>query len=143
MFEKLAKPTLLTVLLAFGSFFVVVALVRWVINSEWYRGTAEQGGQATPVKNEQTALAHAFCAKQVAQRLKLDAATSSPSADYTAWDIGFNRYLVKARLDRTDQPQLPRHYLCRILYQGGQRDEPGNWEVQSIGFEDGLTDISP
>jgi hypothetical protein len=124
----------LALLWAFGCFLLVLFFVFWVLDTEFFRGTPEQGGQATPLRSEKTALAHAFCAQQVAKERRQGSAAVRTSDDYTAWDLGFNRYLVKAKIERADAPTKTRNYLCKIIWQGGNEQAPESWVVQSIEY---------
>jgi hypothetical protein len=115
---------------AFGGFFLALFLVFKVLDTELFRGDPELGGSASPIRNEMTALAHARCAEAAAKSLGRDSVRSLP--DYTAWDIGFNRYLVKAAVERPDQPGREKTYLCKVLSQGDS--EPAQWAVQSLEY---------
>lgn len=117
---------------AFGGFFLVLFVVFWVLDTELFRGDPELGGSASPISNAKTALAHARCAEAAAksQGRAADGARTLP--DYTAWDIGFSRYLVKATLEDPKAPGRGKTYLCKILDQG--EAAPGEWAVQSIEY---------
>jgi hypothetical protein len=117
---------------AFGGFFLALFLVFKVLDTKFFRGDPELGGSASPIENEKTALAHAYCAAAAAKSLGEGGSRSLPG--YTAWDIGFNRYLVKASLESPDRPGRGKTYLCKILDQGGSA--PGDWVVQSLEYLD-------
>lgn len=124
----------MAILAAFIGFFLVLFLVFEVLDTEFFRGDPDRGGEATPTRNERTALAHAYCARDATRRLDLDEAGTRALPDYTAWDMGFDRYLVRARLERTDDPVRTRQYLCKIVFQAGPGSGGGDWQVQSIDF---------
>lgn len=115
---KLSGP--LVLLAAFGGFFLALFLVFQVVDSEFFRGDPDLGGSAVAVKNAKTLEAHARCAEA--------AHAAHPPADYTAWDLGFDRYLVKVGMgDGAVRP-----YLCRALNPGGAEA----WTVQSLEYLD-------
>jgi hypothetical protein len=119
---------------AFGGFFLVLFIVFRVLNTEYFRGDPDQGGSAIPVRNEKTVLAHAYCAKSVIQRLGMNPDRARALPEYTAWDIGFNRYLVKAAVEDPDRTGRGKAYLCRLAEQEGSAS--GSWVVQSIEYLD-------
>lgn len=131
MFEK-SGPIL--TLAAFVGFFLTLFLVFRVLETEFFRGDPDLGGEATPIRNAKTALAHSSCARYAAQRLNLDATKTLALPEYTAWDLGFDRYLVKANVQRTDDPAWTQPYLCKIVFRGSQDQDAGNWLVQNIDF---------
>jgi hypothetical protein len=130
--EMYEKPGPLTLLWAFGGFFLVLFFVFWMLDTEYFRGNPDEGGQETPVRDDRAVHAHAFCARYITQQLRLDPLVSRSLPDYTVWDIGFNRYLVKAAIERADDPTQTRHYLCRILRRGGDPQTPESWTVQGV-----------
>ena len=113
--SKLSGPMILVA--AFGGFFLVLFLVFAVLDTEFFRGDPDRGGSQIAVKNAKTAAAHAHCAKKAG-------AENAPDADYTAWDLGFDRYLVKAGNGAV------KAYVCHIVNPGGTEE----WRVQSIEF---------
>jgi len=128
------KSGAMVVLVALGGFFLVLFLVSKVLDTEFFRGTPEQGGQATPIQGERAALAHTFCAQHVARQLNFGQTGTFASPQYTAWDLGFDRYLVRAQIERTNDPTGTRRYLCKIVFQGGDENDINNWVVQSVDF---------
>jgi hypothetical protein len=128
------KRALLTAVGAFGGFFLVLFFVFWALDTEFFRGDPEQGGQETPIRNEKTALAYAFCAQHVAKERRQETATAPAVEDYTAWDLGFNRYLIKAPIEHTDRPASTGNYLCRIKWRGSDEQSPDSWVVQSVEY---------
>lgn len=133
--KPLRKPSGAVIVLgALGGFFLVLFLVSKVLDTEFFRGTPEQGGQATPIHDERAALAHAFCLQSVARQLGIQQTDTFASPQYTAWDLGFDRYLVRAQIERTDDPTGARRYLCKIVFRGGDENDINNWVVQSIDF---------
>lgn len=123
-------PGPLTRLWAFGGLFFVF----WVLDTEFFRSNPGQGGQETPIHNEKTALAQVFCEQQVLNERPLDATVTRYSKDSIAWDLGFNRYLVKAATERADDLPQPRPYLCKIVWQGGNAHASDSWIVQSLEY---------
>jgi hypothetical protein len=123
---------LLIVAAAFGGFFLVLFIVFKVLNTEFFRGDPELGGSAQPIVNEKTALAFARCVERAAKDLRLAPDRSRPPAEYTAWDIGFDRYLVKATVEDGGTPPRGRTFLCKISDPGGA--EVAGWEIQSLEF---------
>jgi hypothetical protein len=117
---------------AIGGFFLLLFVAFQVLNLEFFRGDPEQGGSATPIKNEKTALAHAYCTKSAIEGLHLDPERARVLPEYTAWDIGFNRYLVKATVEDANGPGRGKTYLCKVLDQGGSGEE--NWALQSLEY---------
>lgn len=117
---------------AFGGFFLVLFIVFQILDTEFFRGDPELGGSASPIRNEKTALAHAHCAEAAARNQGQAAGEARTLPDYTAWDIGFSRYLVKATLEDPSQPGRGKTYLCKILDQG--EAAPDEWAVQSIEY---------
>jgi hypothetical protein len=126
------KSGAIIVPVALGGFFLVLFLVSKVLDTAFFRGTPDQGGKATPIHDERAALAHGFCAQYVARRLNFNQAGTHALPQYTAWDLGFGRYLVRAEIERTDDPTGTRRYLCKIVLQGGDEYDINNWVVQSI-----------
>lgn len=130
----LRKSGLLILAAAFGGFFLVLFIVFEVLDTEFFRGDPAQGGSASPIVNEKTELARSYCSKSVAQLLRVESAQLRGLPDYTAWDIGFDRYLVKASVDNPARPGQSKTYICKVL---DQRDaSPENWVVQSVEFLD-------
>lgn len=113
---KLPGPLILVA--AFGGFFLVLLLVFQVLDTEFFRGDPDLGGSAVAVKNAKTLAAHRECAREARTE-------ASPETDYTAWDLGFERYLVKVQARGAAKP-----YLCRIANPGGAE----TWTVQSLEF---------
>lgn len=128
------RSGILVLIAAFGGGVLLLFFVFAVLNTEFFRGDPEQGGSANPVANEKTATAHSFCSESVAQILHLDVALVRSRPDYTAWDIGFGRYLVKAAVENPTEPQQSKTYICKVL---DNRDaSPESWIVQSVEFLD-------
>lgn len=117
---------------AFGGFFLILFVVFKVLDTEFFRGDPELGGSASPISNERTALAHVHCAEAAAKDQGKTAGEIRSLPDYTAWDIGFSRYLVKATLENPKEPGRGKTYLCKILNQGDSAS--GEWVVQSIEY---------
>lgn len=111
-------------------FFVALFVVFKVLDTEFFRGDPEQGGSASPVRNEKTVLAYTHCAAAAAKEPGQAGARTLP--DYTAWDIGFDRYLVKATLENPGEPGRARTYICKIIDRGGAVSE--QWVVESIEY---------
>lgn len=120
-------------LAAFGGFFLVLLIVFKVLDTEFFRGDPDLGGSATPARNEKTALAHAFCAQTAIERLAWNQDRARSLPDYTAWDLGFDRYLVQAMVENSAEPGQGQTYLCKVLNQGGG-SAAGDWAVQSVEF---------
>lgn len=119
---------------AFVGFFLVLFFVFKVLNTELFRGDPAQGGSASPVANEKTALAFSYCSESVAKLLRADVGAVGKLADYIAWDIGFDRYLIKAAVSNPTQPGRSKTYICKVAAQGDAT--PGSWVVQSVEFLD-------
>jgi hypothetical protein len=129
MFEKFEKLGPGTLIVAFGGFFLAVFIVFEVLNLEFFRGDPDLGGHATPIRDGNAALAHEQCARAVSGNLGLDPQAGGGS-DYTAWDIGFGRYLVKAAVPSGGKGAAAGHYLCTVLRQADR------WAVQSLEYVD-------
>ncbi len=125
---KLSGPMMLVA--ALGGFFLVLFFVYWVLETEFFRGDPDLGGSAVAVKNGKTALAHERCARAVARDGRMDTGLPGAPADYTAWDLGFGRYLVKAQARASEAPERAKAYLCRVSNQGGAED----WTIQGIEY---------
>lgn len=120
---------------AIGGFFLLLFVVFQVLDLEFFRGDPDQGGSAIPVENEKTALAHAHCARAAIERLRLDPERARARSEYTAWDIGFHRYLVKAGVEEGQEPDRGKTYLCKIVEQDDSGAEQ-RWIVQSLEYLD-------
>ncbi|CAL1239045.1 hypothetical protein [Candidatus Methylocalor cossyra] len=112
---------------AFGGFFLVLFVVFQVTDLEFFRGDPERGGSALPVRTPSTDQAHRECTRWVVEHLRLEAGRVHSLPDYTAWDLGFDRYLVKAELAGEDGVPA-RTYLCRVRLQGEA------WAVESVEY---------
>jgi hypothetical protein len=126
--NKLTGPVLL--IAAFGGFFLALFLVFQVLDTEFFRGDPDLGGSAQPVRNPKTDLAQTHCAEAAIQQAGLDAQQWRALPEYTAWDIGFDRFLVKGAARAAQAPA--KSYLCRVLNPGGG----ASWTVQSLEFLD-------
>jgi len=113
------------VVAAFAGFFLVLFIVFKVLDTEVFRGDPELGGSASPIENAKTAQAHEVCRGAAVKQPGWE--SGRVLLDYTAWDIGFNRYLVKATLEKPDQPGRGKTYICKVSDDGG-------WTVQSLEF---------
>lgn len=130
MVFQLEKYSPLTLLAAFSGFFFVLLVTFKILDTEPFRGNVEQGGQASPVTNAMTERAHNFCALYIARsQNRQTPGEFKSSKDYLVWDLGFNRYLVKAQ-----PPGIGPAYLCKIIYRGGDSAEAKNWSLQSVDF---------
>lgn len=107
-------------------------IVFKVLDTEFFRGDPDQGGSASPVRNEKTALAHAHCSEAVSELVARDGGEAGILPGYTAWDIGFDRYLVKAVVQTPGNAGKPRTFLCKVVEQADP--PPPRWVVQSIDF---------
>lgn len=128
--NKLTGPVLL--IAALGGFFVVLFLVFQVLDTEFFRGDPDLGGSAQAVRNPKTDLAQTHCAEAAIQQAGLDAQHWTASPEYTAWDTGFDRFLVKGAAHAVPPSSQVKPYLCRILNPGGGE----SWTVQSLEFLD-------
>ena len=127
---KLTGPVLLVA--AFGGFFLALFIVFQVLDTEFFRGDPELGGSAIAIRNAKTDLAQAQCARAALRDAGMDAGNALASPDYTAWDLGFDRYLVKSQARAAGAPAQSKSYLCRILNPGGGEI----WTVQSLEYLD-------
>lgn len=130
MSNKLAGPVLLVA--AFGGFFLALFLVFQVLDTEFFRGDPDLGGSAQAVHSSKTDAAQAHCAQAAVQQAGLDASQWTAAPEYTAWDIGFDRFLVKGAVRAASSPAQAKPYLCRALNPGGG----DQWTVQSLEFLD-------
>lgn len=113
---------------------IVPTVIRVVTDTEWLRGTQEQGGESHPVENEKTAAAFSHCNHYLAstQRQVRFEFASTPDR---SWDLGFDRYMIRGIVRLTDPASglKQSEYVCRIHYNGGDDSDFENWTVS--GFE--------
>jgi hypothetical protein len=122
--SKLSGPMLLVA--AFGGFFLALFIVFLVLDTEFFRGDPDLGGSAIAAKTGKTDLAYQQCREEAAREARQELAKGTEPPDYTAWDLGFGRYLIKARLG---QPSAPgRTFLCRIAGRGD------GWTVEGMEY---------
>ncbi|MFN5745999.1 MAG: hypothetical protein ACK443_07935 [Methylococcaceae bacterium] len=118
------------VVAGFAGFFLLLFLAYLILETEFFRGDPALGGQETPLRNALTDSAHEYCDKAVLGTLRLGTQPSAAvAADYTAWDIGFSRYLVKGLVH---VPNGTRDYLCRINKKGDDPGAKANWQLESL-----------
>jgi hypothetical protein len=112
---------------------IVPMMINQVTGTELLKGTAEQGGSASPVSNDQTRQAFAICNSQMKERQQNVRLSFPPEPD-RSWDVGFGRYMIRAsvEVDNGEQPPEQRDYLCHARFNGGANDDPDNWSVDGI-----------
>ena len=128
------KSGLLILASAFGGFFLILFIVYKVLDWEFFRGDPALGGSASPVVNEKTERARDFCYESVARILQVGVAQVREQPDYTSWDIGFDRYLIKASVNDPVRPGKTKTYICKV--QGRGDSDAEGWTVQSVEFLD-------
>ncbi len=113
---------------------IVPMVIHGATETEWLRGTPEQGGDSRPVSNDKTALAFSHCNRHL-QTIEPGRRFALPSAPDREWDLGFDRYMIRASVRSADSASgtEQREYLCRIHYLGGDASDSLNWTV--AGFE--------
>jgi len=114
---------------------IVPFLVRQVTGAEWFRGSAEAGGDSVAVSNEWTHQAFLQCNKHL-ENQERGRTLVFPSTALKSWDIGFNRFMVQGSVDILENEGHAKHreYVCRIHYTGGDEADPGDWSVVGIEF---------
>lgn len=112
---------------------LVPAVVHTVTDSEWLRGTAEQGGNASPISNESTAAAYAHCNRALSIRSP-EVHLQFPDLPERSWDLGFGRFMIAglATASNEDSTTVTHRYLCRIQHLGGELAEYQNWKVDAL-----------
>jgi hypothetical protein len=114
----------------FAGFFLLLFLAYLILETEFFRGDPALGGQETPIRNALTESAHEYCDKAVWDTLRPGTQPSvAVAADYTAWDIGFGRYLVKSFVQ---VPNGTKDYLCRINQKGNDPGAKAHWQIESL-----------
>lgn len=109
-------------------------IIHAVTESEWLRGTQEEGGDAQPVTNAYTAAAFSHCTHhlQLSDPQTRFGVSTEPDR---SWDLGFGRYMIYATVGIVNptSSEATRQYICRIHYRSGDLMNFANWEV--AGFE--------
>lgn len=112
----------------------VVPFVMTVIHTRFFTGDPKQGGQATAIRDNMTAMASILCKALIKQQLPAKQSATFPEYDYKAWNIGFGRYLVQSHIDVEIAGSVSQRniILCKIKYTGGDETDPNNWRLIGI-----------
>lgn len=115
---------------------VILPFVTKVTGTELFTGKSEQGGQNTAINDDRTAMAFIQCNNRLRESLDGSDSVDFSQQDYTAWNIGFGRYVVKSYFDETDPSGilLRKNYACEIVYVGGDELKADNWTLLGIDY---------
>ncbi len=118
----------------------VVPFALSVANSDLFTGDSSQSGEPTQVHDDRTAMALLQCNRFVQDKFDEKATLVFANTAYQAWDLGFERFLVKSQVDVTEpnEATVRKNYVCELKHTDGDLAEHSNWKLQGLS----LTDIN-
>lgn len=134
---------LLAVLLIVGLYLMhnqaIMPLVMKAVHTPVFTGDPKLGGQSIAVRDDRTAMASIHCKTFIRQQIPLSRSTTFPKNDYTAWDIGFGRYLIRSYVDieTPDGASQRKNFVCKLRFTGNDENNLRNWTFMGADMSPG------
>jgi hypothetical protein len=147
IFDKIAKlPKVwsVTLLVLFIVFLyvtlqkVIMPGVMAVVQSGFFFEKEEEPEELGIINNARSDEAFARCKSVMVSDKHVPESAQFVDKEYEAWALGGRVYLIRSHVivNSPENPAQDRKYACKIRFNGGEMNDPKNWESLGVDFNE-------